>query len=134
MSLRPSLSRVLEHRRDVVNDFDDFDDDDDDATQEDEEENVEKREEGRVDIIAFVVNNVLLCKEKVKKKHKTRKRECQRIASIYYVVLLLLVTPLKEVVNFLHSSSINCSKAALSMGTVIKSSPPSETFLILINS
>ena len=62
VAARPSLSRVLEHRRDVVNDFDD--DDDDDATQEDEEENVEKREEGRVDIIAFVVN-VLLCKEKV---------------------------------------------------------------------
>ena len=64
VAARPSLSRVLEHRRDVVNDFDD-DDDDNDATQEDEEENVEKREEGRVDIIAFVVNNVLLCKEKV---------------------------------------------------------------------
>tara|TARA_B100001741_G_scaffold310991_1_gene311251 strand:+ start:592 stop:798 length:207 start_codon:yes stop_codon:yes gene_type:complete len=62
VAARPSLSRVLEHRRGVVNDFDDFDDD---ATQEDEEENVEKREEGRVDIIAFVVNNVLLCKEKV---------------------------------------------------------------------
>jgi len=61
VAARPSLSRVLEHRRGVVNDFDD---DDDDATQEDEEENVEKREEGRVDIIAFVVN-VLLCKEKV---------------------------------------------------------------------
>ena len=62
VAARPSLSRVLEHRRDVVNDFDD--DFDDDATQEDEEENVEKREGGRVDIIAFVVN-VLLCKEKV---------------------------------------------------------------------
>ena len=40
--------------RGTRNDFDD-DDDDDDATQEDDEENVEKREEGRVDIIAFVV-------------------------------------------------------------------------------
>ena len=65
VAARPSLSRVLEHRRGVVNDDFDDDDDDDDATQEDEEENVEKREEGRVDIIAFVVNNVLLCKEKV---------------------------------------------------------------------